>query len=233
MKDEKFLILKILILSIALSACQKIMTENERIESQPLPSVSPTLNLSPTPIADPNLPPIRKIDFSNFTYPEIEDFPETFTLKNGEKPFKHGEEIGIDLGRTEYSDVTGDGEEEAILTMSIQTGGSSIPNLIYIYTLENGKPKLLWGFMTGDRAGGGLKKVYTENDELIVELFGKDRFIESKNVFDFPNEIGLKNGLCCPTDFTKFRFEWNGKKFVIKVKPELFDYERKNQTDSQ
>jgi len=62
---------------------------------------------------------------------------------------------------------------------------------------------------------------------LIVELFGDNKFIESKKEFEFESEADLKTGLCCPTAFTKFRFKWNGEKFVGEGKPELFDYDWK------
>ncbi|MCA1640257.1 MAG: hypothetical protein LC768_18375 [Acidobacteria bacterium] len=136
-------------------------------------------------------------------------------------------EDGIFFGEADYWDLTGDGKEEAILTLSIQTGGSAIPELIYIYTLQNSKPKMLWGFMTGDRAEGGLKEVYAENGELVVELFGVDKFENNEWKFNLPKEGA--GGLCCPTVFTKFRFKWNGRNFALIGKPELFDYDWKKE----
>ena len=103
-----------------------------------------------------------------------------------------------------------------------------MPNLIYIYSLENAKPKLLWAFISGDRAEGGLKNVYTENGKLLVELFGNNKFIQNKNEFEFQSEVDLRTGLCCPDSFSKFRFEWNGKKLEQDGETELFDYDRRN-----
>ena len=211
------------------SGCQKSAAENNQTLSQPLPSVSPTLNLSSTISSDLNSP-IRKIDFDNYTYSGPDDYAETFTLKNGEKDFEMGEEDGIDLFKKEYADLTGDGNEDAILTMSIQTGGSSSPHLVYIYALKNNKPKVLWSFMTGDRAEGGLKKVYADNGELVVETFGDNKFENDKWVFNFPNKDKF-SGYCCPTAYTKIRFKWNGEKFAADGKPELFDYDMKKETN--
>lgn len=230
MKRQNVLLTTILVFGITFmySACQKSAAENSKTETESSPAVSPTPGISITPV--PNLnSPIRKVDFDNFTYSAIDDYGETFTLKNAEKTFKMGEEDGIDLFRTEYADLTDDGNEEAILTMSIQTGGSSMPNLIYIYTLKNTKPKLLWGFMTGDRAEGGLKKVYAENGELVVETFGDNKFEDDKWKFDFPQN--RFSGYCCPTAYTKIRFKYNGTKFVAQGKPELFDYDMKKETN--
>ena len=226
MKIKKFLPLQILIFAIALSACQKSAAENEQVKPQTLPSVSPTSTLTPTPTPEENSA-IGKIDFKNFAFSETEGY-EKFTLKDGEKTFEMGKEDGISLDKMEYSDVTDDGEKEAILTMSIQTGGSSMPNLIYIYTLRNGKPILLWSFITGDRAEGGLKKVYAENGELVVETFGDNKFENDEWEFHFPKN--KFTGYCCPSAYTKIHFKWNGKKFAPEGKPELFDYNWKKDT---
>ena len=67
--------------------------------------------------------------------------------------------------------------------------------------------------MTSDRASGGLKKIYAANDELIVETFGDNKFVNDKWKFDYPK--GEFKGDCCPIAYTKIRFKWNCKKFVI------------------
>jgi hypothetical protein len=164
---------------------------------------SETVNPSPNS-------PIRSIDFRNFTYSFTEglrnptDPKPTFTLKDGKHPETRDKqglvgEIGISLNNVIYGDVTGDNQEDAILTMSILTGGSAAPNIVYIYTLENNRPKQLWDFTTGDRANKGLRKVYSENEQLIVELNSP---VESK-------------GDCCPVFFTRSKYKWTGKKFQI------------------
>lgn len=226
-KQNVLLIIYFLAIAFAFSACQKSTAENNQASPQSLPTVSPTSSLSS--ILSPNSDsPIRKVDFKNFAFPETKDYPE-FRLKDGEKPYEHMREDGIDLFKIEYSDLTNDGKEEAILMMSIQTGGSAIPNLIYIYTLKNGKPKLLWEFMTGDRADGGLKKIYTENGELIVELFGDSKIVDDKWSFHIPEEKYLGDGR--PSIYTKNRFKWDGKKFTVEGKPELFDYDWKKRNE--
>lgn len=225
MKIEKLLPLKILILAIVFSACQKSAAENEQIKSEFSPLAAPTLELTATPSPEINSP-IRKIDFKNFTYPFTEEVGE-FMLKNGEKPRVPREDSGVSLWKVEYSDVTNDAEEEAIVFMSVETGGSSMPNIIFIYTLKKDKPKLLWHFLTGDRAEGGLKNVYAENSELVVETFGDNKFENDEWEFNFPKN--KFTGYCCPSAYTKIYFKWNGKKFVVQGEPELFDYDWKNQ----
>lgn len=155
MKRKYFiLIINIIAVSVFL-ACQKSAADVGKI------SPATTVSQTPLPTQTPELnSPIRKINFKNFNYPNAGGYVG-FKLRNGEKPYVHQKEDGIELYKIDYADVTNDSVEDAIIFMSIQTGGSMIPNLIYIYTLQKNKPKLLWGFLTGDRAVGGLKKVYT------------------------------------------------------------------------
>lgn len=218
---RSFLLAKIFCVTIAfiLSACsQKSQADN--FDKQVSIADSQTPTASPTPFLSLDSP-IRKIDFNNFTYPANEGIGD-FTLENGEKKFVWGKESGVHLGNIEYVDITGDGEEDAILVMSIQTGGSAIPNAIFIYTIRNNKTKLLWNFVTGDRADGGLKKIYAENGELIIELFGESKLKNGKWIFSIPKEKDF--GAARPAIYTRNRFKWNGRKFVKTKKPELFDY---------
>jgi hypothetical protein len=147
-----------------------------------------------------------------------------FELRNGGQK-KTEQQDGAILQKIEYGDVTNDGEEEAIIRISPDTGGNCSCDIVYIYTYNIEKPTLLWGFGTGDRAEGGLKKIYAENGELIIELFGDDKFENGEWKYDIAE--GKFNGLCCPTTFTKFHFKWNGEKFVVDGNPELFDYDWK------
>ena len=156
---------------------------------------------------------IRSVDFHNFTYPWLLPFGDpdkSFTLKNDELPPTYDErgirdEVGVDFGSIRYADVTGDVTEEAIVFLSVQTGGSSIPGILYIYTWQNNKPKLLWSLSTGDRADGGLRDAYAENGNFVLELNSSDR----------------KLGACCPIKFERTQYKWNGKKFRQKQKEVL------------
>src|SRR5256885_222631 len=78
---------------------------------------------------------IRAIDFANFTYPLTSGLrgskrsPRTFTLRDRKTPeAKHSLEMY--LANVTYGDVTGDGKEEAIVRIGIQTGGSAMPNVV-------------------------------------------------------------------------------------------------------
>jgi len=157
---------------------------------------------------------IRDVDFENFTYPLPKDLidptdrDKTFKLKNGERPetrFADGtvNEMGISLvGKIKYGDVTGDGREEAVIFMSILTGGTAMPGIIYVYTMQGNRPKMLWNLTTGDRAFGGYRNAYVQNGQLVIELFSP--------------ESGQGN--CCSTKYIRTTYDWRGKRFKIKKK---------------
>lgn len=168
---------------------------------------------------------IRNVDFANFTYPSgVVEERGGFKLKNGELLPKRRTQYGqpldmwLKLGNVAYGDVTGDGREEAIIDLGWITGGSAIPDLVYIYTMRNGSPRMLWAFETGDRADGGYKNIYAAGGTLVVELQGKDKII-GKNLYE---DDGTKHGDCCPTFFTRTRYEWASSRFRQKGKSEVF-----------
>jgi len=234
MRDEKRLIAKILVLvmAFAFSACQKSAAENSvSAVPQILPSASPVFTpSSEVSVVKKSDSSIRKFDFKNFTYPLTKDQGgedgETFTLKKG-KQEGNNQQIEATFQTIEYGDITGDGKEEAMISIYPWSGGNCQCYMVFIYTLENKKPKLLWSFDTWDKAEGGFKRAFAENGELIIELFGDSKFENGKWHFTIPE--GKFKGLCCPTVFTRNRFKWNGDKFVVQGVPELFDYDPKNQ----
>src|SRR5262245_53424758 len=171
---------------------------------------------------------IRAVDFRNFSYPETEGLhiphsrKRSFKLKDGALPETRDKQgfvdgMGIDLSAVSYGDVTGDGKDEALQTMSIVTGGSALPDSVYIYTLKESKPRLLWAFDTGDRADGGLRRVKAENGRLLVELYGNGK-IPGK---DFGAEDKTNRGACCPMFFTRARYKWTGNAFRLASKPKV------------
>lgn len=184
--------------------------------------------------------PLGSFDFKNFSYPlprgwQNPDNSEA-TLTNGhlEPIFEavHDEmddeekaqarsarRIGMSYVTTRYMDATGDGQDEAFVILKVETTGSAIPQFVYIYEWKNDKPELIWYFRTGDRADGGLKDFRMENGELVVELYGQDRFllggIETNKI------TGDEEQLCCPTYFTRTTYKWNGKTFQLDGKKRL------------
>jgi hypothetical protein len=142
--------------------------------------------------------PLGTFDFKNFSYPLPRGWQnpdgKDVTLVNGklapvstdltedlsdeEKAERKAERrIGMSYVTTKYMDVNGDGSDEAFVILKIQTAGSALPQVVYVYEWKDDKPELIWYFRTGDRADGGLKDLRIENGELVVELYGQDRFL--------------------------------------------------------
>lgn len=208
-------------------------------EPSPAAIVRPILKITPDGvpiIADNPDSPIRKIDFENFTYPWPKEYEgansaypgKYFKLKNGELPHrifsKHGipHDVNVSGAEIGYCDLTNDKKEEAIVMLFPSHSGTASNSFVYIYTLQGNKPKLIWFFVTGDRADGGFKELYVENGELVIELDGKNKYIGG----DLYAEDDTSSGACCPTMFTRARYKWNGKHFVMQGKPESFPLNR-------
>jgi hypothetical protein len=179
--------------------------------------------------------PIGTFDFKNYTYElprgwQNPDGTTEITLVNGKVPPVEGKvsdemsdeekaeektkrRIGLSYVTTKYFDANGDGEDEAIVILKIETAGSAIPQLVYLFSWKDSEPELVWPFRTGDRADGGLKDIRTENGQLVIELFGQDRFVlgqtETGKITDDREQ------LCCPTYFTRSFSNWNGKNFLL------------------
>lgn len=150
-------------------------------------------------------PSISSVDFSNFTFPwskELGVVGESFTLRNGERPPTRDErgfidEMGVYMGGVWYGDLTDDGAEEAIVFLSVQTGGSAIPGIVYVYAWKDGKPSMMWSEVTGDRANGGLRAASAEQGHLILEV----------------NDLEGSRGDCCLVKFARTKYKWDGATF--------------------
>lgn len=186
--------------------------------------------------------PLGQFDFKNFTYPLPRGWqhPDAtdMTLANGqlvpvpqiidedmtdeEKAERRASRrIGMSYVTTKFLDATGDGADEAFVILKVETAGAAIPQLVYVYEWKDGQPELLWNFRTGDRADGGLKDLWMEKGELIVELYGQDRFILGE--VETGKITGDEEQLCCPIFFTRTAYKWNGSNFVLQKQRLTFE----------
>lgn len=177
--------------------------------------------------------PLGSYDFLNHTYPLPRGWQNPdgsdIRLENGkvaavsgtvsddmsedEKAEARAERrIGMSHVVTKYFDATGDGQDEAIVILKIETAGNAIPQVIYVYTWKDDKPELLWHFRTGDRTDGGLKDIRPENGQLVIELYGQDRYMLGE--VETGKIIGDEAQLCCPSHFTRSSYKWNGRHFI-------------------
>jgi len=172
--------------------------------------------------------PIRQVDFKNFTYPRLATGKCSMAevhLVNGKYNAPEGiagtkpavDCWSVALGPITYGDVTGDGEEEAIVELYAEAGGTEASEDVFIYMLRDGNPVLAWNFATGDRAEGGLRRIAAETGELVVELFGVKTAIGKKL-------YGTEDvGACCPKHFTRTRYKWDGTGFQQDGLQEVFE----------
>jgi hypothetical protein len=128
--------------------------------------------------------------------------------------------IGMSLVTVKYMDLTGDGADEAVVVLKIETGGSALPQIAYVFRWKNSAPEQIWYFRTGDRADGGLKNFFPDNGLFIVELYGQDRFILGQ--IETGKITGDEEQLCCPTHFTRSAYKWNGSTFLLTGKRHTF-----------
>lgn len=187
--------------------------------------------------------PLGQFDFRNFTYPlprgwQHQDGDE-LVLTDGklEPRFKDIQEemtpdekaaaraerrIGMSYVTTKYLDANADGADDAVVVLKVETGGAAIPQLVYIYEWKDGQPSLLWNFRTGDRADGGLKDIRAENGQVVVELYGQDRFLLGQ--YETGKITGDEEQLCCPLFFTRTFYKWNGKVFLMQGNRLTFEF---------
>jgi hypothetical protein len=159
---------------------------------------------------------IRQVDFKNFTYPlsgpllghgELRWLGDPKDRYSKQKPIHlvNGDDLtGFTLQSVAYADVTGDGNEDAIVVLLYQTGGTQNTHYVYIYSLAAGKSKLLAYCHTGDRADLGLYKVYGERGNLVFELLDPRK----------------SEGDCCSSGFVRTQYRWDGSRFEAVGRPE-------------
>jgi hypothetical protein len=235
MKDKAILSTFVYLAVGVITACSGSSGKTQQDSSlSAVPSPSSTATQQPTkPQMNDSLlnSPIRKVDFSNFTFPKLPSGKcsmQRIHLINGrydhpDAPLDRVPPKGgsidcwsVVLTSTNFGDVTGDGGEEAVVTLYAELGGNSSYSDVFIYTLVDRHPVLLWKFMTGDRADGGLRRIYSENGELVIELYGVNT-IAGKQL-DSSEGVGS----CCPKHYTRTRYKWDGKHFEQVGKEEVF-----------
>lgn len=163
--------------------------------------------------------PLGAYDFKNHTYPFPRGWHDTdskeFTLENGVRQVSK-EKIGVSFVTTLFGEATGDDSDEAFVILKIDTGGSAIPQIVYVYSWKDSQPELIWNFRTGDRADGGLKNIWTENGSVIIELYGQDRYILGDT--ETMKITGDEEQISFPAFYTKTVYKWNGNIFRLEGK---------------
>ena len=175
---------------------------------------------------------IHQVDFRNFTYPLsgpllghdglkwLGNPKDGYSKKNpihlvdGSDVSKNSNVVvdgleysqlsGFTMQSASFADVTGDGNEDAIVVLLYKTGGTQNTHYVYTYSFEDGKPKLLAYCHTGDRGYSGLHKVYGEHGRLVFELLD-------------PKKL---QGDCCSSGTVRTRYVWHDGRFEVVGHPE-------------
>jgi hypothetical protein len=154
---------------------------------------------------------IRSIDFKNFTYnwfPKNETvFKKRIVLRNGENEKVHlegkrhgplGEDYQEQLRNISYADLTGDGKEEAIVTVGVSFYRWT-PMCIFVFSEKNKKAVQIWKYETSTYDNYlQFRGLRIEEDKLVIEEF----------------EDGI--AYCCAKSVLRKTFGWNGKTFEPK-----------------
>lgn len=140
-------------------------------------------------------------DFLNFTFPRYKA-QESFKLVDGKKEptrFENGmvKNQGYNLISQTFSDLNNDGIKEAIVTISMTTGGSSSPFISYVFKVSK-TPELVDFFHFGDRADGGLRDIYFDNGYLAIEVYEPEK----------------SRGDCCPLTYRKTKYSIEKNRLV-------------------
>lgn len=181
-----------------------------KIEDPPVPTETEPLRTEP--IRKPLDQSIRKIDFNNFTYnwfPKNDNiFKKRIVLRNGENKEVHlegkkygplGEDYQEQMMNISYADLTGDGKEEAIVTVGVSLYRWT-PMCIYIFSERNKKAVQLFKYEVS-KWGTDLdfRGLSINNGRLVIDEF---------------DTAGEPN--CCAKRYFRKTIGWNGKTFEEK-----------------
>ncbi len=82
--------------------------------------------------------------------------------------------IIFNLENVSSKDLTGDGHDEALVTIQIQYFQGH-ETAVLLFDLSGKKPRLIWTREFGDAAFGGLRKIEFTDDGLITEEYSSAR----------------------------------------------------------
>ena len=153
--------------------------------------------------------PIRAVDFGNTTIPweARPHVPGQWawlpTLPTRQLQLRGGRAIPgegdyVRFERVIYADLTGDGQDEAIVEFRYGTGGSATWSYLHVFTGRGGRLECIGVMRAGSRADGGLLKLFAQGGKL--ELHFQDtaqRFAD-----------------CCSNGAIVATYRWTGRQFV-------------------
>lgn len=161
---------------------------------------------------------IRQVDFKNFVYNAD---GETVRVRRGHGSYSERGDMdfaySVERVQVSYGDLTGDGRDEAAVTLHYYDGGGTGAfSKGFVFTLRRGRLALLTHFEGGDRAAGGIREAAVEGGLLRVRRNEPERM----------NDVPV--GLCCPVSVITTRYRWDGRALVQVGKPEKVEVDSEN-----
>ncbi|MCX6593577.1 MAG: hypothetical protein NTZ56_18840 [Acidobacteria bacterium] len=102
------------------------------------------------------------------------------------------------MQRVIYADLTGDGQDEAIVEFHYGTGGSATWSYLHVFTERGGRLECIGVMRAGSRADGGLLKLFARGGKLELHF----------------QNTGQRFADCCSDGAIVAKYRWNGKNFV-------------------
>ncbi len=199
-----------------LNGCYERKSDKKMLNSNSLQSVNDQELNKEKVISD-----IFEIDFTNHSFPSTPQMKkltglQECKLSDGALEIKLEEDTEVVL-RKEKSDfekilgVSGKNANITVLSSSARSAGvlgTGRQHHVYIYGVLNNKLKLLWCFDTGDRADGGFRNAYGENENLVIETYNIDVLKNSSGTVS-------AGASCCAKNYVKAIYEWTGSRFQL------------------
>lgn len=174
-------------------SCQNVSSKTELVSAEQISVDSSVI------FDDDETSAIHKIDFQNFTYPWTKTFggkDKSFTLKNGIS--KLADERRVSLHSLSFTS----NEDKAFVVIKIDDGNATY-EMLYVYEIENKKPKLMESFEFGaDNIYFGT--AFEAHGELVIETY---------------HQLS-GDAECCPSVIEIAYYKWQKDKFVLQGEPQ-------------
>jgi len=141
---------------------------------------------------------IRKIDFQNFTFPWTKTFgygEKSFALKDGTANLS--DERKLNFKSLTYINAADDYDEQALVNVEIDDGNATY-QMLYVYAIENNKPKLLQSFEFGEN-NIFFGTAFDAHGELVIETYKQQS----------------GDAECCPSIIEISYYKWRKNKFIL------------------
>ena len=174
-------------------SCQNVSSKTEIVSNIQTSENSPVDNI------DDDDSEIRKIDFQNFTYPWTKNFggkAKSFTLKNGINTLS--DKRSVSLQTISFTP----NEDKALIVINIDDGNAAY-QMLYVYEVENKKPKLMESFEFGEN-NISFGTAFEAHGELVIETY---RQLSG-------------DAECCPSIIEISYYKWQKDKFVLQGEPQ-------------